>query len=325
MKICTINFILPHKTQKSKKCTFLKNDSFEKINFKSNIPHEISKNIPNNFTIDKLISMAQTDKNLRGIGANSKVYNIPYLDNYVLKILNKDDPNGIKINEFPTTINLGQPIWQNEKNSRQLILKKVKGKEHSIPSWTHTIWDETIKKPHLVTKEQTQIYFKSVEKLAKMPQEAFDELAYKAKLLSDKEYKIDSINPNNLIVDENEIHIIDYFKVKPSELNVYQNCSYDLLAIMLDFTLLPEYIEKMSPEEQDKFLQNTKIIFEKVQKASKQADFSTDIETYKTYINETSKWFITTSAFESNGKEHIRLYDYRAQDFLKWLDKLSSS
>ena len=309
----------------NKKVTLpIRNDSFEKTVFKGKLPHELSKNIPDDCSIDNLILMAQNEENLRGIGANSKVYDIPYLDDYVLKVLNKDDPNGVALNEFPPTINLGQPVWQDDKNPRLLILKKVKGKEHSIPSWSNTIWQPEIQKPQLVTSEQAQTYYRAVDKLANLAQEAFDELAYKAQLLSEKGYKIDSINPNNLIVDDNEIHIIDYFKVKPWEMDVYQNCSYDLVAIMLDFTLMPEYFEKMSIAQQSQFLKNAKTIFDKVQKGAEFAGFSTDVEIYKTFINETSKWFVTTSAFESDGREHIRLYDYRANDFLKFLDSIKN-
>jgi len=299
-----------------------KTDSFEKIAFKGNLPREISKNIPDGYTIDELISLAQNDNNLRGIGANSKVYNIPYLSDYVLKVLNKKDPNGIDIKEFPSDVNLGQPVWQSDKNPRLIILKKVEGQEHSIPSWSRTMWAPEIQKPLNVTKEQSEIYFNSVEKLANMPQEAFDELCNKVRILDEKDYKVDSINPNNLIVDENEIHIIDYFKVKPWEKDIYQNSSYDLIAIMLDFTLLPEYFEKMSQEQQESFLKNAKIIFDKVQKGAEFAGFSNDIEIYKTFIKEVSKWFVPQSAFEEDGTEHIRLYDYRADDFLKFLEQL---
>ena len=63
-----------------------------------------------------------------------------------------------------------------------------------------------------------------------MPQTTFDQLAKDVKVLSDKGYKLDSINPNNLLVDEDkqQIHIIDYFKVKSSEQHLYQNSCFDL-------------------------------------------------------------------------------------------------
>ena len=297
-------------------------DSFEKIVFRGNLPKEIAKNIPNGYTIDELISLAQNDDNLRGIGANSKVYNIPYLSDYVLKVLNKKDPNGIDMSEFPSSVNLGQPVWQSDKNPRLIILKKVEGIEHSIPSWSTTMWDNSIQKPLNVTKEQSEIYFNSVEKLANMPQEAFDDICKKVKILSEKDYKVDSINPNNLIVDENEIHIIDYFKVKPWEKSVYQNSSYDLVAIMLDFTLMSEYFDLMDENQKVQFLKNAKAIFEKVQQGSLNSGFTTDVEKFKTFVNETSKWFVAMSVFEDDGTERIRRYDHRAKFFLNWLNSL---
>ena len=102
----------------------------------------------------------------------------------------------------------------------------------------------------------------------------------------DEEYELVTVIPINFIVDDNEIHIIDYFKVKPQETDVYQNCSYDLVAIMFDFTLLPEYFEKMNSNQQKEFLNNAKSIYDKVQQGSRNVGFSTDVEIYKTYITE---------------------------------------
>ena len=84
----------------------------------------------------------------------------------------------------------------------------------------------------------------------------------------------------------------------------------------------PEYFEKMNAFEKEKFTNNAKLIFDKVQLGAQNVGFSTDINIYKTYIAETSKWFVTTKAIENDGREHIRLYDYRADDFLRWLNEL---
>ncbi len=311
-----LNFKNNRKTFKSKA------DSFEKIAFKGNLPNDISKNIPDGYMIDDLIFMAQNNINLRGIGANSKVYDIPYLSDYVLKVLNKKDPNGVDMKEFPSDVNLGQPVWQSEDNPRLIILKKVEGVEHSIPSWSTTMWDNALQMPLRVTKEQSDIYFNCVDKVAQMPQEAFNELCEKVRILDEKDYKVDSINPNNLIVDEDEIHIIDYFKVKPWEKSVYQNSSYDLVAIMLDFTLMSEYFDLMDDNQKAAFLKNAKTIFGKVQQGAINSGLSTDIEKYKTFITETSKWFVSASVFDDDGTERIRRYDHRAKFFLNWLKEL---
>ncbi len=275
--------------------------------------------------LDEIIDTSLKEENIIGQGANSTVYNIPKLDDYVLKVLNKDDPNKIDMNEFPKNSNLGQPVFQFPDNPRMLILKKIEGQEHSISNWSRTIWDDEIKSPLNVTLEQSKTYFKKVDELAKMPQSAFDDLACDVKILSDKHYKLDSINPNNLIVDfdKQKIHIIDYFKVKENERDIYQNSSLDLSAVMLDFTLLDEYFDNLSNEEQKKLLSDVKTIYEKNELASKKAGLSTDREKFIKYIRTTSKWFCARSVEKPDGDGlYYRYYDIRAEKFLNLLDEL---
>ena len=88
--------------------------------------------MPKGVSIYDLIERAQTPENIIGQGANSVVYNLPQLNDYVLKVLNKDDPNGINMDEFPSDVNLGQPVWQDKTNPRRLILKKIEGKEVTL-------------------------------------------------------------------------------------------------------------------------------------------------------------------------------------------------
>lgn len=281
----------------------------------SSLPDEIKKNMPSRYSIQELIKLAQTEENILGQGANSIVYRIPYLDDYALKILNKDDPNKIDMNEFPSDVNLGQPVWQDEKNPRILILKKIDGKEHSISNWSKTVGI-----PLHVTKEQSQQFAKQILTIASMPQSSFNQFAKDVKVLSDKGYKLDSINPNNLIVDEDklQIHIIDYFKVKPREAHLYQNSCFDLIAVTCDFTLFPEYFDKMNKEEQISTLNAVKTITEKIYKGCVEARLSCDDEKYITYINETSKWFpIPSIRNEKTGGEYIRAYNIRMLDFME--------
>lgn len=284
------------------------------------LPLEILKNIPKGYSIQDLIKMAQTEENKLGQGANSIVYSIPRLDDYVLKVLNKDDPNRINMNEFPSNINLGQPVWQDDKNPRILILKKIEGKEHSIPNWSKTIWDGANYTPLNVTKEQAKLFHTQLNDLAQMPQSAFDELTEKAKILSDKGYKLDSINPNNLIVDteKQQIHIIDYFKVaNPNETHLYQNSYMDLVAIALDFTLFPEYYDKMDETEKADTIQNAKTIRDKLYKGAEKSSLSCDDERFKTFIRTTSRWFPAHSVpNEKTGGVYFRYYDVRLEDFM---------
>lgn len=297
------------------------------VNYKNNsLPVEIVKKMPKGAQISDLINSAQNPENIVGQGANSIVYNIPYLDDYVLKVLNKDDPNKIDMNEFPSDVNLGQPVWQDENNPRLLILKKIEGKEHSIPNWSRTVGV-----PLLVTKEQSTKFAQQLLTIASFPQVAFNQFAKDVKVLSDKGYKLDSINPNNLIVDKEkqQIHIIDYFKVKPKETHLYQNSCFDLIAVTCDFTLFPEYFDNMSEKEKQLTINSVKTITDKMYKGCVDAGLSCDDEKYTTYINETSKWFpIPSVPNEKTGGEYVRAYNIRMIDFMdmiynpeKWASK----
>ncbi len=281
------------------------------------LPQEILAVMPKNISIQEIISHAQSEENKLGQGANSVVYNIPQLNGYVLKVLNKDDPNKVDLKEFPSGVNLGQPIWQDDKNPRILILKKIEGKEHSISNWSRTIGE------HLqVTTKQAQQFAVQLSQIAQMPQKAFDQLASDVKLLDDKGYKLDSINPNNLIVDSenSEIHIIDYFKVKPRETDLYRNSCFDLISVMCDFTLFPEYYDKLSVSEKQSLMQSSREIADKVYLGAKKADLSCSIGRYITYINETSKWFPVSSVKDENiNREYVRTYSERMNDFINML------
>ena len=279
------------------------------------LPSEIAEKMPKGVSIYDLINRAQNSENIIGQGANSIVYNLPQLDDYVLKVLNKDDPNKIDMNEFPSDVNLGQPVWQDKNNPRLLILKKIEGKEHSIPNWSKTVGI-----PLYVTKEQSTKFAQQLLTIASFPQSAFNQFAKDVKVLSDKGYKLDSINPNNLIVDEGkeQIHIIDYFKVNPKETHLYQNSCFDLIAVACDFTLFPEYFDNMNDEEKSSTINAVKTITEKMYQGCVKSGLSCDDEKYVTYINETSKWFpIPSVSNEKTGGEYVRAYNIRMLDFME--------
>jgi hypothetical protein len=272
------------------------------------MPENIKKVLPKGF-----ISNVQLEDPI-GIGANSKVYEIPNYDDYVLKILNNSDPNKIPVGLFPDDVNVGQPVWISPLSNMQ-ILKKVPGQEHSIAKWSSIIENPDTKMPEHITKEQANLFFAKTDKLASMDDEAFDKLAQKVKLISDKGYKLDPINPNNLIVSDDEINIIDFWKVKDREKHIYQNSSLDLIAVMLDFTLFPEYYDKLNYDKKQQLIKDVEIIRDKVNKASKKAGLDTDEDKFITYIRTTSRWFPAHSVFENN-KPYFRYYDVRLEDFL---------
>ena len=285
--------------------------SYQNIYFKSAKP-------PINYPAAQIEHDSIKDEQMIGQVANSIVYSIPYSSDFCLKVLNKPDPNKIKSDEFPQGVNLGQPVWQDEDNPNILMLRRIKGEENSIPNWSKTIFDPQTGAPQSVTKEQAGIYLSKVRAIANMPQKSYNELAYKIKILEDRGYKLDSINPNNLIVnfDDNEINVIDYFKIPPYDIDkgVYKNCYLDIVSLALDFTLLPEYFDKLSKEEQDELADCIAKINSKAYLAAVSQGLSCNSEKFRNFIYYTIQWFEV-----QDNNEYIRKYEQRTEDFIKML------
>lgn len=294
-------------------------------------PDFLQNELAKSKNFDKLKNMLnkQDAAFIAGTGANSKVYEIPFLDKYVLKIIN----NNVNLEtakqytgRFPNNINLGQPVWQHPDNPRILLLKKINGKPHSIKDWSKTMYNPETKAAMNVTKEQADNYFSQIAKISEMPQAAFDDLANQIKVLDGiskfdndnfKGFKIDSINPNNLMVDykNNEMHIIDYFGKENEHHNT--NTYLDMVAVISDFPLLQEYKILLKPEEQTQLVKFLKTINEKCLKAGTKAGLSTDKNVFMDYINEVHRYFKPLSAKKPDGSgEYERFYDKKAQDLL---------
>ena len=182
--------------------------------------------------------------------------------------------------------------------------------------------------PIEVNQTMAEEYATSIQKISEMNQSVFDRLALSIKTLDEipkhgndniPGFKVDSINPNNLMVDfeNNELNIIDYFsKSKPS----HQNSSTDITAIISDFTLMPEYYDLLSPEKQKGLIENIKTIDKKVTDSSNKVGLTTDRNVFKTFINETSKYYYPPHIVTSNGVSYKRDYRVTSQ---KLLDILS--
>ncbi len=283
--------------------------------------------VNNNYEKLKKLLLSPDKASVAGEGANSVVYNIDFLDDYVLKIIKSKlnaDPNNIPIGLFPDSVNLGQPVWVHPDNKGILLLKKVSGKPNSIENWSGTIYDKSLQKPLSVTREQAYDYYGKITRIAQMEQASFDDLANQIKVLDTTPkypgdavpgFKTDSVNPNNLLVDfeNNRLGVIDYF-AKNNE--IYQNSYMDMVAVISDFTLYPEYYDHLMPQQQAELLKCLKIIEDKSFKAAQKAGLSTDKNVFLNFINKMNKYFPIPSVKKSDTEEYIRSYDVRAKAFV---------
>lgn len=326
-KIIKTNII--EKSDNLKKKVVLTNEKIA-----NSLPKDLKEmlSVENKYDYFKNSLLSQKDLKIAGVGANSIVYNLDFLDDYVLKILKKKkkfDPNQIPIGLFPEDINLGQPIWKHPDDNSILILKKVSGIPNSIKNWSNVIFDDNIKMPHCVTSEQAQVYFDKISKISSMDQKVFDDLAYQIKVLDSTSkfdgdkipgFKIDSVNPNNLLVDfeKNKLSVIDYFAKNNS---AYQNSYMDMLAVISDFTLYPEYYDRLNQSQRVELVNCLNVIEDKSYKAAQKVGLSTDKTIFLNYINKMNKYFPIPSVKKSDNEVYVRSYDIRALDLVEKFNK----
>ncbi len=90
----------------------------------------------------------------------------------------------------------------------------------------------------------------------------------------------------------------------------------DMVAMISDFTLYPEYYDHLNSSQQEKLLQCLKIIENKSFKAAEKVGLSTDKEIFLNFINKINKYFPIPSVKKSDAEEYIRSYDVRAKAFV---------
>lgn len=181
-------------------CTniFALNDKYAKIKEKNYAPNQASfkGNLHVNQTISSKVFSNICPKNLIGEGKNSKVYNFlePEFKDYVIKVIKPDAiEQNISLNELPK-YNLGQAVMKIQDNI--YILKKQSGVQHGFTNWCDIINGKVG-----INKNQALEFAQNIKKISEMPNSTFHELAKISKYLTENNYKIDSINPNNLLID----------------------------------------------------------------------------------------------------------------------------
>ena len=229
-------------------------------------------------------------ENLIGAGANSKVYKFdnPKLNRWVLK---EDIYPFIKpaeglfeaVKDDFEGRNLGQEIAKSGRKYR--ILKKVEGTTHSIENWSKRIDNGSF-----VDRKDSLEFIDSLNKIQNFPQSSFDDYAQDLRIIGEKGYKQDSINPNNILIDykKKKIQIIDFFKVAdPSHVD----SRYDLSSVLLDFSLFSQFYDNLDENEQKQMVKYANNIINKCAIASKKAGIRQDEHTFLNFLANVDKWF----------------------------------
>ena len=223
------------------------NITFEQRNSLADLNKKYLKRNGHIFQGDILGIIASHD-NVLGEGRNKIVYSIPNVAEYVLALLkSKVKSTNCNICSFEQVKNLlpkfnfGQCIADN--NNGLKILNKVNGKPHLLDDYVERINSYTVNGD--ITLEDALRVMEKLKNLEEFPQESFDFLVQKIIYLNKKNVRIDTINPNNILIeyDTKEINLIDVEfnfhtqNIKPPY-NGYNDIIYLLLNPLLHSVIL---------------------------------------------------------------------------------------
>ncbi len=229
-----------------------------------------------NKTVSEILSTVSLFDDFIGEGRQSRVYKIKGLDDYVVKLSKCEydydpewynDPIKPCKDDFPNH-NFGQAIVSVGLSAK--ILKKVTGEANGVENWFAKYEHSTPR-----TKEDAEKILNDVVRIAQFPQKSFNKVADEIKFLTSNKIKIDTINPNNFMIDyeKKQISLVD---VEKRNYTFSNNTAYDLIVPLLDLTSFNEYLELFSEGEAKEFLKSAKIICKKVLKTGLPDDLEAD-------------------------------------------------
>lgn len=211
-------------------------------------------------------------RNELGHGQDARVFGIPKIDDYVLKV-NVEIECGIfskflpleKVKNDFYVYNFGQKVATN-KNGISVLLK-TQGKPSSFPNWIDFFKKADTKN----IKDCEALYFlkNHLAKVAELPQESFDRYAKKIYFLQKvTNRRPDMYNPNNVLIDykNKEINIIDVCDRSEKALDFYLH--EDMIDPLIDNYFYDDILKALPDEKKLECQGLKKIIIEKCKKAA---------------------------------------------------------
>lgn len=238
--------------------------------------------------------------NFLGEWGSKQVYKIPNLPNFVLYIIKKEFKPWQPIMPFEKVNGCIEDLnyWQTVAVSPSWvwIMKRVYGNSHGVDVWVKKMkkcesWesldiDDAIK------------FYNQIKTIACYPIEAYIHFANQLKILNQEKIRIDSINPNNVMVDDinNIFCIIDFEDINSrhdfSVLHDPLNGVYDMRTLLSDWILNLEWLHMLPKNLQDSFIKYTIIILEKCKIAASLVGLNTNYDCTIEFFKMIQEWDI---------------------------------
>lgn len=250
---------------------------------------KFKKSYPNTRLGDAVFDMISKQENVLGEGAKKIVYKIDGIEDYVLGFLKEKSPDRnlpfVPFEDPYPNFNFGQPIAGN--NSNFIIMKRIFGNTHGVDNWTAKFLNLAYQNEKISAQDALK-FLSQLAEIEKFPLSSYRDLAKQVKYLTDKNIKIDMINPNNMITDvkRQKLNYFDLFE-KPEVFHPIKpqvNCTQDMVTLITDGMLNAEFVEALGAKDKEKLIRLTKSISEKCKIAGELEGLSSDSSiTYKTY------------------------------------------
>lgn len=234
----------------------------------------------------QFIESIMKPENFLGEWCSKQVYQIPNLPDFVLFVIKKEFKPWQPIMPFQQVNDFIEDLscWQTVAVSPSWvwIMKRVYGSSHGIEVWIKKMKKFDSWEPLEITDAIK--FYNQIKAVASSPIEAYIHFAKQLKILNKEKIRIDSINPNNVMIDDtnNTFCIIDFedinsrhdFSTLPNPLNG----AYDMRTLLSDWILNLERLRILPKELQDSFIKYTITILEKCKIAASTVDLSTNYD-----------------------------------------------
>ncbi len=273
-----------------------------------------------NKPLEDVVNEAVSDEdNFICEGTKKRVYCIPGIDNYLAAVYKKITPDeNAKFlkskNDFPD-YNAGQPIATNRHNI--IIMERVNGEAFSIIPNVAPLcrrYEGTE-----VSHDEALVHLNAITSVCDFPLDAYIKLAKEIKYFSNRGIRLDFMNCNNLLADNEKQEFAYVDLPEKEELGKYKNTNIkngtvDMICLFLNPLLFGSFLKVLNEDEVKILLEKSEIIIDKCKIAGEIAGLEYDTEN-------------TRKAFEIVAKskpdpEHKRKHVEWYQEMLDSFDSL---